>query len=215
MGYSPRQPRGPDGRWIARGARGAVRALNITTKPAAPVRRRGSGISGLRRNTVPYVRVNKRGSTVGINTGTKIPSSSLRVALGGYARVESAGGKTAVDRFVDKAVDRVFPKGKKRGKAVAYLRKTTKFVHRGIPGIRGSYGGVQARIGTSRRAGPTLIVRRGKQKSKVPPHNPMSSAASRKAIHQYDRRMNTIAGERARKKRYRPQRRRAARKKKN
>lgn len=199
MGFNPAQRRDAHGRWI-RGMGG----VQITTKPPTPFRRRGSGLSGLRRNTVPYVRVNKRSGTAGINTGTLIPGTSKRIAIGGYARLETTRSKTAVDRFVDKGINKVFPKGTRGSKTVSYLRKNVKITN---PAVRANFPGVQARVGTSRRAGATVIIRRGKHKT--------SWDKSFKGVQKYDRRMATIAGERAKKgKRSRPQRRRAARKKK-
>lgn len=216
MAYSPLQARGPDGKWIATGTNAAVRAAKAgisgtkprkRTKPKPQRGSRGSGFKGLKANFTPYARVNKRSQTVGVNTGTLIPLTHKRIAVGGYARLESTRNKTAADRFVEKNAKKVFPKGTKRGKVAGYLHKNVAL---STPAARATVKGAQVRLGTSRGAGPTVIVRRGKHKTSI--------AKSQKGIDKYDKRIRTITDKRtkakAKKRKPRPQRRRAARKKK-
>lgn len=209
MPYSPLQARGPDGRFIKTGAIGAAtkgmtgaKTGKAKTKSGA----RGSGYKGLKANFTPYVRVNKRSQTVGYNAGTLIPGTHRRIVTGTYVRLESTKNKTVVDRFIDKKVAKVFPTGTRRGKVAGAVGKV-KIV---APVVRVSRKNTEFRLGTSRGAGSTLIVRRGKHKT-----DPVKSA---KGVHQYNKRMSQIAGQKAKAKakKYRPrsQRRRAARRKK-
>jgi len=216
MAYSPLQARGRDGKWIATGTNAAVAAAKAgisggktkkpRTKPKAQRGARGVGVKGLKANFTPYTRVNKRSQTIGVNTGTLIPKTHKRIAVGAYARLENTRNKTAADRFVDKHVKKVLPGHTKRGKVAGYLRKNVAL---STPAVRATAKGHQVRLGTSRGAGPTVIVRRGKHKTAI--------AKSQKGIDKYDKRIRTISAQRAGKKakRYkaRPQRRRAARKK--
>lgn len=213
MGFVPGQPRGPDGRFIPTG-RGAVRSAKAgiagakpKTKPKTARGARGSGVKGLKANFTPYARVNKRSQTAGFNAGTLIPGTHRRVVVGSYARLESTRNKTAVDRAVVKGVKKAFPAGTKRGRAQAYVSKNISI---SAPLVRGSVKGHQVRLGTSRGAGPTVIVRRGKHKT-----DPLKSAVG---INKYNKRMKSIAEQKAnakaKKRKSRPQRRRAARKKK-
>lgn len=180
MKFNPRQPRDRHGRWA---------------------RTRGAGISGLKKNTIPYVRVNKRSQTIGVNAGTIIPKTNKRIVVGGYARLESTTRETSTDRLVNSRIAKVAPKGTKRDRAIKSIKKTVDFKN---PAIRTSAGGAQIRLGTSRGAGPTVIVRRGRHKT---PQN-----RSKAGVQKFDKRISTIAGTRA--KPPRPQRRKAARRKK-
>jgi len=218
MAYSPLQARGPDGKWIATGTNAAVRAAKAGisgTKPRkkrtkGPAKRgeRGVGIKGLKANFVPYARVNKRSQTVGYNAGSLIPGTHRRIVTGAYVRVESTRNKTAVDRFVAKGAKKVFPTGTKRGKVAGHLHKNVAL---STPAARASVKGHSVRVGTSRGAGPTIIVRRGQHKTPI--------AKSQKGIAKYEKRIRTITDKRtkakAKKRKPRPQRRRAARKKKS
>jgi hypothetical protein len=213
MSYSPFQARGRDGKWVARGgnalasaaarrtggrktrsAKGSKTKSVSAIAPSGAVKTRGSGLSGLKANTVPYVRANKRSQTVGVNAGSIIPGTKKRIVIGGYARIESTTRTTATDRKVAALGSRVAPKGSKRaaiGKAVRSRVVVTN------PAVRAAIGGAQVRLGTSRGAGPTVIVRRGKHKSPQP--------KSAKGVAKYDNRMRTIAGKKTAKPR--PQRR--------
>ena len=166
---------------------------------------RGVGYSGLKRNAIPYARVNKRGSTVGANTGTIIPGTNKRIVIGGYARVETTSAQTSIDRVIGGRKAKFLGVGTKRAKAVkhgtAFLKKHGVIRN---PALRMGVAGSQVRLGTSRKGGATVIVRRGSHRT--------STAASRKGVQRYDRRMSTIAGRKAKKPR--PQRRKAARKRK-
>lgn len=215
MVFNKNQPRDSHGRWIkgpSSAGRSLVKKFNITTKPPPPFRRKSTGLKGFKENAVPYVRFNKRSGTIGLNTGSKV-TKNKRLAIGGYARLETIGKSTAVDRFIDRGFknNKVFPKGSKRERSANWLRQN---VHVTNPAVRATVGGTQVRLGTSRESGPTIIVRRGAHKSRKPPFKPLSQSASKKAIAKYDRRMRTIAKEKSKKAKPRRQRRRASRKKK-
>src|ERR1044071_218260 len=64
---------------------------------------RGVGKSGLARNTVPYLRANKRSQTGGFNAGTILPGTGKRIVFGGYVRVENVNRKGAIDKALAKA----------------------------------------------------------------------------------------------------------------
>jgi hypothetical protein len=223
VSYNPLQPRGQHGRWVAKGVNAGVRAATKEAaksnrnkiKKVGPVslhsvsskvvkRERGVGLSGLKQNTVPYIRVNKRSQTIGVNAGTRIPGTHKRVVVGGYSRLESTRKQTGVDRVAGRAVGKIAPPNTRRGKTVAAFRNNFAVTS---PAVRGSVKGAQVRLGTSRGAGPTLIVRRGKHKT--------PQAKSQTGIAKYDASMRKIAGAKSGGvKKARPQRRRAARKRK-
>src|SRR4029077_9660855 len=119
---------------------------------------RGKGLSGLKRNTVPYTRINKRGSTIGVNAGTIIPGTRKRIVLGGYGRIETMNKHTAVDRAIAGRKARLIPRATKRarvaGRAHSFLSAhgLTK-----NPALRVNIAGSQAQLGTSRMGGPTVI----------------------------------------------------------
>lgn len=216
--YNPLQPRDSHGRFAAKAGNAAFNAVTNkvgagkkASKSVKVTKGRGpapltpkAALKELKRNTIPYVRVNKRSQTIGVNAGTRIPLTHKRVVFGSYSRLESTRRHTTADRIAGKAVSKLAPSGTKRGRAVAYARKNFTVTN---PAIRGSVGGAQVRLGTSRGAGPTIIVRRGKHKT--------SQAKSASGVKKYDTAMSKIAGKRAAgtKKRSRPQRRRAAQKK--
>lgn len=229
MAYNPSlHPRGPDGKWISTGRRAtrSHRPRNPTrsyvTLSTNPIRRtRGQGWAGLRANTVPYARVNVRGQTAGINTGTLIPGTHRRVAGGAYLRLEDTRRKTAPTRFAEAKGHQWLmtrsPKTRKVIRAVTpYLHNmrvsTTKQLRWGIPnpGMHGKgVRGAEVRIGTSRRAGPTVIIRRGQTKT--------PAWKSAKGIQSYNRDINYITERNRRwattsRRKARPQRRRKARK---
>ena len=162
---------------------------------------RGSGLSGLKRNAIPYARVNARSSTIGINAGTVIPGTGKRIVLGGYGKIESTRKHTAIDKAVAGRKAKVLRPGSPQHKVVSYLRKQG---HLKNPALRANVAGSQVRLGTSRHAGPTVIIRRGSHST--------SKAKSRSGVQKYDKRMSTIAGHKAKKPR--PQRRNAAKKRK-
>ena len=215
MPYSPLQPRGPDGRFVSKGAIGAatrgmtgakVKPPRGARKPRARRGQHDAGFKGLKANFVPYTRVNKRSQTAGFNAGTLIPGTHRRVVVGSYARIESTRNTTALGRAAKKRTKRFIPKGSKRERVAGYLKKTRVT----NPALRGSYKGHEVRLGTSRGAGPTVIVRRGKHRTPQP--------KSMAGVNQYNKRINDIAGKRAtakaKRRKSRPQRRRAARRKK-
>lgn len=120
---------------------------------------RPTGMAGLKRNTIPYARANKRSQTLGFNAGTIIPGTKKRIVFGAYARLESTVRKTAVDRAVDKAAYKYLGKNTNRAKVGKYIRKNVKAT---APQLRVKVGGAETRLGTSRGAGPTVIIRKGK-----------------------------------------------------
>ena len=145
---------------------------------------RPTGLSGLRRTATPYARVNQRSQTVGFNAGTIIPFTGKRIAFGSYLRLESTSRHTATSRALYKVGG-----GSKVGKFIA------DNVSISTPAIRLNAGKSQVRLGTSRGAGPTIILRRGNHKT--------PQAASQRGVKKYETRMNTIAKTKKR----RPQRR--------
>lgn len=143
---------------------------------------RGSGLTGLQNNTRPYLRTNKLSTTVGVNSGTVIPGTRKRIAIGAYARVETIDKKnTALDKVVRRGGKGLAPAGTKRRAAVNKLKKHIKIQN---PAIRVNVGGAQARLGTSRDAGPTIIVRKGQHK--------VSRKSSKTAVAKYNTRMTKI-----------------------
>jgi hypothetical protein len=195
--------------------RGAKKGVTRAVKPHLPKSinqvkvgtgvGRGTGIKGLRKNTIPYARVNKRSSTVGVNAGTIIPGTKKRIVVGGYGKIESINKHTAVDSAIAGRKAKLFPTGTRRRKAASRTHGFLK--HHGVlknPATRLNVSGSQVRLGTSRVAGPTVIVRRGGHKTAQP--------ISKKGVQKYNSRMSVIAGKKAKKPR--PQRRRAAKKRK-
>lgn len=148
---------------------------------------RGQGKHGLAKNTIPYLRVNKRSQTGGFNAGTIIPGTGKRIVLGGYIRVENTNRKGAIDRALAKAGNKTMPYGTSRGKVRKYFKENVTITN---PTIRANVGKHQARLSTSRGAGPTITLRRGKHKTPL--------AKSRAGVKKYDRRMKSIAGKKAR-----------------
>jgi hypothetical protein len=211
--YNPLQARDRHGRWVAKAGNKAfgagVKAAGLKVSKSSGTDNTGVTIKGVKLpiHFVPYVRVNKRSQTVGYNVGTKIipGTGGRRLSIGRYVRLEDTKKKTAVDRFVDKGVAKVFPGTTRRGKVATYARKNFQITN---PTVRGSIRNAQVRLGTSRGAGPTIIVRRGKHKVAQP--------KSQRGVAKYDASMSKIAGKRSATgvKKSRPQRRRAARRKK-
>lgn len=183
----------------------AISARNRSRARQAGIKKsygkRPVGIAGLKKNFIPYTRINKNSQTAGFNAGSIVPGTRKRIVVGGYVRVERtsrSGG--LVDKAIGKAVRSraVAPAGSRRGKVREYLAKNATLTN---PAFRLNVPGknVQARIGSSRSAGPTLIVRRGR-------HN-TSMQKSKKAIKSYDSRIRTISANRQKAKKPRPQRR--------
>src|SRR5574337_497551 len=186
--------------------------LTIDTKPPASFRRSSTpGFPGLKKNFKPYIRVNKRSTTIGYATGTRIAGKQARLVTGRYIRVEGTGKLTTVDKAVNRVANRAFPKGSKRSTGLAAFRN---HVHISTPAVRAQFGqsatnprrkGVQFRLGTARpygksRTGPTLVITRGTHKT--------SWDKSFKGMQKYDNRMSQIAGKKAGKVKNRRQRRR-------
>lgn len=191
-------------RKVTRHAKTKMPGVDYKPNPGTPVgskKARGVGVKGLKANTVPYVRANKRSQTVGVNAGTILPGTNKRIVIGGYARIESTTRETAVDRALKAKVAVIAPSGSRRGRVAGALRKNLDIKN---PAVRASAGGAQVRLGTSRGAGPTVIVRRGKHR--------IPQTKSKTGVQKYDARMASIAGKRA--KAPRAQRRKAARRRK-
>lgn len=158
----------------------AKRNVNRRHYSSSPTKR-GVGIEGLQKNVTPYLRANKHSQTIGTNTGTIIPFTKKRVAIGSYIRLENTTRKNAFDTRINKFGNKVAPRGTKRGAARKWFNES---VHIDNPGVRADIGGAQVRLGTSRNAGATIIVRRGK-------HKPFEGK-SRKGIKMYNTRMTQI-----------------------
>lgn len=181
--FNPNQPRGADGKFIATGAsklrRSARSAANkkkyrkrkrsapLSVNKAASRQYRGVGLTGLKKNLIPYARVSKKSATIGANTGTFIPGTNKRVVFGQYARIETVNKTTKVESGLKKLGARLAPEGSRRALVGKHIRKNVKLDNPAIrystPGTS-SREGIQARLGTSRKAGPTLIIRRGQHK---------------------------------------------------
>ena len=159
---------------------------------------RGEGFTGLKKNFIPYVRVNKRSQTIGYNTGTIVTGSNSRVVYGSYVRRENINKKNGVDKRIQEFMGTVAPKNTRRGKARAYVKKNVVITN---PAVRAKVRGGEVRLSTSRGAGPTIVVRRGRHK--------VSEQASRKAIKRYDTHARKLHAKRQGKPR--PQRRKASR----
>ena len=165
-------------------------------KGRAPKRaNRGEGVSGLKKNFIPYVRVNKRSQTGGFNVGTILPGTNKRIVIGGYTRFENTNKKNFIDTALGNVGAKVAPKGSKQRSIVDYFKKNVSVTN---PAVRATFGNAQVRLGTSRSAGPTIIVRRGRHK--------VSQNGSRKAIKRYDTQARKLNARRTSKPR--PQRRR-------
>lgn len=137
---------------------------------------RGIGTAGLKKNFTPYVRVNQRSQTVGYNVGTYVPGTNRRVVTGQYVRFERATKKgSAFNAMLGRAASGIAPKNTRRGAVRSYLKKNVTVA---TPAVRAAIGGAEVRVGTSRGAGPTVILRRGKHK--------VSQQASFKSIKRYD-----------------------------
>lgn len=182
---------------IAQEARRRMRANRNRGK--APSRRnRGEGFLGLRRNFVPYIRINKRSQTIGYNTGTYIKGTNKRVVTGRYIRLENATKKNGIDRSLAALGNSIAPRGTRRGTFRNYVKNNVTVTN---PALRAGMGGAEVRVSTSRGAGPTVVLRRGRHK--------VSRQASRKAIKRYDTHARKLNAKRQPKPR--PQRRKANR----
>lgn len=226
--YNPAQLRGPDGRWISTGlggkkltraarsrankrahaARRQVSTRILTIDKVASRQNRGVGVAGLEKNLIPYARISKRSATVGANTGTFIPFTNKRISFGSYFKFEDARKTTAVDRLAKSAWNSIAPKGSTAdlvGRHIAkHVRVDNPAIRYSAPGT-GSRNGVQVRLGTSRKSGPTLTIRRGTHKRK--------QSESKQGIKRYDTQMRKIQGKRVKDSKPRPTRRRQAAKK--
>lgn len=221
MAYNPRQMRGPDGRWISTGVkrstrksrsranknayRGRKRKRAFKIDKAASRQDRGVGFTGLKKNFIPYARISKKSATAGANTGAFIPGTNKRIVLGSYARIETVNKATAVDRALSRIGQKIAPKGTKRDLVGQHIRKNVKLDNPAIrystPGTA-SREGIQARLGTSRKAGPTVTIRRGSHKR--------TRAQSKSGIKAYNKAVN-----KGKKVNTRPTRRRQAAARKN
>lgn len=173
------------------------RASYMRNKGRAPKpANRGIGIKGLKQNFVPYARANKRSQTGGFNVGTIIPGTGKRIVIGGYTRLENTQKNGMIDVALGNIGAVVAPKGSKRRGIMDYFKRNVSISN---PAVRARLGGAEVRVGTSRGAGPTIIVRRGRHKT--------SQNASYKAIKRYDMQARKLNARRQGKPR--PQRRRS------
>lgn len=178
--------------------RNLKRARLSRNRGRAPRRaNRGEGFSGLGKNTVPYVRVNKRSQTAGFNAGTIIPGTNKRIVIGGYTRLENTNKKNFIDTALGNIGKKIAPKGSRSRLIVDYFKKNVSVTN---PALRARLGGAEARLSTSRGAGPTIVIRKGRHK--------VSEQGSRKAIKRYDTQARKLNARR-KKSKPRPQRRKA------
>lgn len=167
----------------ARARRGRAVARTRRFYSSTPAKR-GVGVSGLQRNTVPYARINKRSGTVGVNSGTIIPFTGKRIAVGGYIRLENTNKRNnPIDRNSAKIANKIAPKGSKRGAVRSWFNDNVYVTN---PAIRANVGHAQVRLGTSRGAGATVIVRGGRHKT------PQSK--SRSGVRRFDKTVNAVTG---------------------
>lgn len=152
-------------------------------KAPSPVNR-GKGVSGLKKNFIYYSRVNKRGQTVGFNAGTILPKGKKRFVAGGYIRIENVNRKGVFDHKVDHVKGKLLPAGSKRARIIKNVKVTNPLQ------LRATAKGHQVRLGTSRGAGPTIIVRKGKHKT--------PSKVSKKGVNTYNRKVNKVSIKKAR-----------------
>lgn len=144
-----------------RGRKRSRKSIKVRPRTSDPVRR-GSGWEGARKNFTPHIRANKNSQTVGFNTGSIVPFTKKRIAVGAYVRVENTKrNDNVIDKALGKAHRKLAPKGTKRAAITSWAGKN---VHIDSPAIRANVGGAQVRLGTSRHSGPTIIIRRGKHK---------------------------------------------------
>ena len=221
--YNPNQLRDKNGRWVSTGGRRLTRAQRsrankkihaqrravstkiLTIDKAASRQGRGVGVQGLERNLIPYARISKRSATVGANTGTFIPFTNKRVTFGGYFKFEDAKKVTDVDRIAGKAWNAIAPKGSTADLVGRHIAKHVKVDNPALrysaPGT-GSRNGVEVRLGTSRKSGPTLTIRRGTHKR--------TRSESISGIKKFDTQMRKVQGKRVKQSTPRPTRRRQA-----
>ena len=158
---------------------------------------RGINVPGLKKNFIPYARVNKRSQTVGYNAGTVIGGTNKRIVVGSYVRLENIHKKGAIDKAFGKGAEFIAPKGSKRGAVRSYLKQNVTVTN---PAVRAKVPGFgEARLSTSRGGGPTITVRRGHHKTPL--------RASRAGIKKFDGRTSIIERQRKRAKKPRRERR--------
>lgn len=169
-------------------ARRGKRSSHTRRRYSSNPQKRGVGLAGARKNLTPYARINQKSGTVGVNTGSFIPFTNKRIAVGGYFRIENRGGKGPVSKTQTKIANKLARQGTKPGAARKWFNDNVIVQS---PAVRANVGGAQVRLGTSRSAGSTLIVRRGSHKA--------IQSKSRSGVRNYDRRMRTVAGTKVRK----------------
>lgn len=203
--YDPSQPRDWRGRWVTKSSRGAI----LYKKNP----KRGVGIRGLKRNTVPYARFSTSGTTVGFNSGTILPGRNKRIVAGSYLRVEHVdlygrqhiATNTLLAKPKARKVIKLFGLEKRVKAATKVARaKAPKKVVDALGGTKVDIGGAQARITSSRKYNPTITVRRG-------PHK-VGFKKSNKGIREFNSQITTLERNRAVKVKKRPSRRKKNRK---
>lgn len=163
--------------------RGAKSRLAKRRKYGSNAVKRGTGVKGIKKNSIPYARINKNSQTVGLNSGTIIPGTGKRIAFGGYLRLENTNRKkNPIDRATRSIANALAPKGTRAGKVREYFNKNVTVT---APLLRANVGGSQVRLGTSRRGGPTFIIRKGNHKT--------PKLKSQQGIRKYDKRIATIS----------------------
>lgn len=158
------------------------------------------GRSEVKANFSPYTRINQQGITVGYNTGAGIPFSKFRISNGAYSRVERRANDKPVTSFVKGKASRVIP-NTKLTRGIAKAKKD--YVSVSPSGRRVSVNGYQARMGTSRTGGKTLVIRKGL--------HPVSPSKTVRGVQSYNEAMESIykpgTGKRKKARNPRPQRR--------
>ena len=83
--------------------------------------------------------------------------------------------------MVSKQASKLMPNGTKRGGVRNFWNQNVFFDN---PTVRAKVGGAQVRLGTSRRGGPTIIVRKGRHK--------VVEMKSYSGTKRYNKRMRTV-----------------------
>lgn len=198
-------PRDYRGRFVRTGGR-AEKLYKNTPK-------RGVGLAGAKKNFTPYARLSTSGTTVGANTGTIIPFTNRRIAIGGYARVEHTEmyGRQKVASGILSSKGLIAGIARRSGLGSAFNsanRSATRQLGKGasdfLAGKRMNVGGAQARFTSSRKFNPTITIRKGRHKA--------SRAASAKGIREYNQHFELKYRNKYKNKTARPGRRKASKK---
>lgn len=154
---------------------------------------KAGGVKHLRKNFVPYTRINQRSVTVGANTGAGIPFSNKRVSMGSYFRIENKNKRKPLNEFITRTADKFVKPGTR---AHALRQFASESIKVDSPVVRMKFGPVETQTSTSRASGPTVVIRRGQRKVRL--------AETKAGVAEYDRRMRVLFGQKKRRKQHKP-----------